>query len=411
MKRFDIIDGMRGYFLVFMVLNHLIFAGGYLLVKINHNQLAFVEDAQGFVFLSGLLIGMVYAKKMLKNGYAAGRTAIYNRAFELYRYAMGIVLVVLVAQMLLPGAYSVWFNWLGYTTFDDPLRLAAIATFLYQPTFMDILPQYIVYMLFAPILVKLVLEDKWHYVVAGSVILWMAAQLGLQQIATTPLNDMVMGADDQGIRVSFNLLGWQVVFYSGLVLGALTSAGKIKWGNILSPDNTFIPKVALLMVLFFLPLRLITAHELMPPHMIGKFASMEIRADFGPVYLLNFAAVAMLVTWLIVAGPKHKDEWVRRIAGAITWVFSIKYLQLLGRHSLYVYVWHVAIVYFVYYFDGRTPELNEFTKTAIALVSIALLSLPALWRERDKLFGTAEPAPVKVQQPANPGAPQQMVIR
>ncbi|CDZ49344.1 OpgC family protein [Neorhizobium galegae] len=411
MKRFDIIDGMRGYFLVFMVLNHLIFAGGYLLVKINHNQLAFVEDAQGFVFLSGLLIGMVYAKKMLKNGYAAGRTAIYNRAFELYRYAMGIVLVVLVAQMLLPGAYSIWFNWLGYTTFDDPLRLAAIATFLYQPTFMDILPQYIVYMLFAPMLVKLVLEDKWHYVVAGSVILWMAAQLGLQQIATTPLNDLVMGADDQGIRVSFNLLGWQVVFYSGLVLGALTSAGKIKWSNILSPDNTFIPKVALLMVLFFLPLRLITAHELMPPHMIGKFASMEIRADFGPVYLLNFAAVAMLVTWLIVAGPKHKDEWVRRIAGAVTWVFSIKYLQLLGRHSLYVYVWHVAIVYFVYYFDGRTPELNEFTKTAIALVSIALLSLPALWRERDKLFGTAEPAPVKVQQPAKPGAPQQMVIR
>ncbi len=411
MKRFDIIDGMRGYFLVFMVLNHLIFAGGYLLVKINHNQLAFVEDAQGFVFLSGLLIGMVYAKKMLKNGYAAGRTAIYNRAFELYRYAMGIVLVVLVAQMLLPGAYSIWFNWLGYTTFDDPLRLAAIATFLYQPTFMDILPQYIVYMLFAPMLVKLVLEDKWHYVVAGSVILWMAAQLGLQQIATTPLNDLVMGADDQGIRVSFNLLGWQVVFYSGLVLGALTSAGKIAWSNILSPDNTFIPKVALLMVLFFLPLRLITAHELMPPHMIGKFASMEIRADFGPVYLLNFAAVAMLVTWLIVAGPKHKDEWVRRIAGAITWVFSIKYLQLLGRHSLYVYVWHVAIVYFVYYFDGRTPELNEFTKTAIALVSIALLSLPALWRERDKLFGTAEPAPVKVQQPAKPGAPQQMVIR
>jgi hypothetical protein len=411
MKRFDIIDGMRGYFLVFMVLNHLIFAGGYLLVKINHNQLAFVEDAQGFVFLSGLLIGMVYAKKMLKNGYAAGRTAIYNRAFELYRYAMGIVLVVLVAQMLLPGAYSIWFNWLGYTTFDDPLRLAAIATFLYQPTFMDILPQYIVYMLFAPMLVKLVLEDKWHYVVAGSVILWMAAQLGLQQIATTPLNDLVMGADDQGIRVSFNLLGWQVVFYSGLVLGALTSAGKIKWSNILSPDNTFIPKVALSMVLFFLPLRLITAHELMPPHMIGKFASMEIRADFGPVYLLNFAAVAMLVTWLIVAGPKHKDEWVRRIAGAITWVFSIKYLQLLGRHSLYVYVWHVAIVYFVYYFDGRTPELNEFTKTAIALVSIALLSLPALWRERDKLFGTAEPAPVKVQQPAKPGAPQQMVIR
>jgi hypothetical protein len=412
MKRFEIIDGMRGYFLVFMVLNHLIFAGGYLLVKINHNQLAFVEDAQGFVFLSGLMIGMVYARKMMKNGYAAGRSAIYSRAFELYRYAMGIVLVVLAAQMLLPGAYSIWFNWLGYTTFDDPLRLAAIATFLYQPTFMDILPQYIVYMLFAPMLVKLVLEDKWHYVLAGSLVLWMAGQLGLQQIVTTPLHDMIMGPDNQGIRVSFNLLGWQIVFYSGLVLGALTSSGKINWSRILSPDNTFIPKMALLMVAFFLPLRLITAHELMPPHMIGKFASMEIRADFGPVYLLNFAAVAMLITWLIVAGPKHKALWVQKISAAITWVFSLRYLQLLGRHSLYVYVWHVGIVYFVYYFDGRSPELNELTKTAIALVAVGLLSVPAVWRERDKLFGNgpANAQTAKAPQP-KPAGPQQMVVR
>lgn len=195
MKRFDIIDGMRGYFLVFMLINHLIFAGGYWLVKVNHNQLAFVEDAQGFVFLSGLLIGMVYARKMVKNGYAAGRQAIYSRAFELYRYAMGIVLAILVAQMFLPQAYTVWYNWLGYTTFDDPLRLAAIATFLFQPTFMDILPQYIVYMLFAPMLVKLVLEDKWAYVLAGSLVVWMAGQLGLQRIVTEPLNQLVMGPE------------------------------------------------------------------------------------------------------------------------------------------------------------------------------------------------------------------------
>ncbi|MCJ8521198.1 hypothetical protein ABID21_004274 [Pseudorhizobium tarimense] len=400
MKRFDIIDGMRGYFLVFMLINHLIFAGGYWLVKVNHNQLAFVEDAQGFVFLSGLLIGMVYARKMVKNGYAAGRQAIYSRAFELYRYAMGIVLAVMVAQMFLPDAYAVWYNWLGYTTFDDPLRLAAIATFLFQPTFMDILPQYIVYMLFAPLLVKLVLEDKWHYVLAASLVLWMAAQLGLQRIVTEPVNQLVMGPDDQGIRASFNLLGWQIVFYSGLVLGAMTSAGKIDWGRILTPENTFIPKMALIVVLFFLPLRIMTANGLMPDFMIGKFAAMEVRADFGPVYLLNFIAVAALVTWLLVAGPKHPSNFVRSAAGVLTWVFSLKFLQLIGRHSLYVYVWHVAIVYAVYYFDGRSPELSQLTKTLIAFVGIGLLAVPAIWREREKFFGTpATPAPGLKPQP------------
>lgn len=395
MKRFDIIDGMRGYFLVFMLINHLVFAGGYWLVNINHNQLAFVEDAQGFVFLSGLLIGMVYARKMAKNGYAAGKQLIYARAFELYRYAMGIVIAILAAQMFLPGAFTIWYNWLGYTTFDDPLRLAAIATFLFQPTFMDILPQYIIYMLFAPMLVKLVLEDKWAYVMAGSVIVWMAGQLGLHQIVVGPLNQLVMGPDDQGIRASFNLLGWQIVFYSALVLGAMTATGKIDWGKILTPKNSFIPVMAGLVVLFFLPLRIITAHNLMPEFMVGKFASMEIRADFGPVYLLNFAAVATLVTWLLVAGPKHPAEWVRKVAAAVTWIFSIRFLQLLGRHSLYVYVWHVAIVYAVYYFDGRSPELSQLTKTAIAVVGISLLALPALWRERDKFFGLPVHQPIK----------------
>ncbi|CAD7040602.1 hypothetical protein RHAB21_03068 [Pseudorhizobium halotolerans] len=397
MKRFDIIDGMRGYFLVFMLINHLIFAGGYWLVKVNHNQLAFVEDAQGFVFLSGLLIGMVYARKMLKNGYAAGRQAIYSRAFELYRYAMGIVIAVLAAQMILPEAYTVWYNWLGYTTFDDPLRLTAIATFLFQPTFMDILPQYIVYMLFAPMLVKLVLEDKWHYVLAASLVMWMAAQLGLQRIVTEPVHQLVMGPDDQGIRASFNMLGWQIVFYSGLVLGAMTSAGKIDWGRILTPENTFIPKMALIVVLFFLPLRFMTANGLMPDFMIGKFAAMEVRADFGPVYLLNFIAVAVLVTWLLVAGPRHPSPFVQKAAGVLTWVFSLKFLQLIGRHSLYVYVWHVAIVYAVYYFDGRSPELSQLTKTAIAFVGIALLALPAVWREREKFFGSATAPVMKAQ--------------
>lgn len=85
MKRFDLIDGMRGYFLVFMLINHLVFAGGLWLMEINHRQLAFVEDAQGFVFLSGLLIGMVYARKMMKYGYEQGRDLIWARALELYK--------------------------------------------------------------------------------------------------------------------------------------------------------------------------------------------------------------------------------------------------------------------------------------------------------------------------------------
>jgi len=390
MKRFDLIDGMRGYFLVFMLINHLVFAGGFWLVEINHRQFAFVEDAQGFVFLSGLLIGMVYARKMVKYGYEAGRDMIWNRALELYKYAMGLVIAVLFARMVIPHAPYIWYNWLGMTSFDDPLRLAAIATFLFQPTFMDILPQYIVYMIFAPFLVKLCIDGKWAYVMAGSLLVWMAGQLGLQQLFTAPMNEIVKGVDEQGIRVSFNLFGWQLVFYTALVLGAMTAKNRIPWTKIFSPERSWIAKAALIVCVFFVPLRIATAWNLMPEFVLGKFSTMEIRADFGPVYLINFLAVGVGLTWLIIAGPKHHNPIVQKIAAGVIWVLSLKFLQLLGRHSLQVYVWHVAIVYGIYYLDGRTAELTQVQKTAIAAVGIAMLAIPALWRERDKWIGNSQ---------------------
>lgn len=392
MKRFDIIDGMRGYFLVFMLLNHLVFVGGFWLVEVNHRQFAFVEDAQGFVFLSGLLIGLVYAKKMMKGGWEVGRDKILGRAFELYRYALGLIIAALLVRMLLPGGYQAWWNWLGDTTLTDPKRMMAVATFVFQPTFMDILPQYIIYMLFSPLLIWLCLKGKWPHVLIGSFIIWLAGQLGLHRLVTEPLNMLAMGPDEQGVRVSFNLLGWQLVFFTALVAGVLTATKQIDWKAIFSPERTVFVKASVAICLFFVPLRFLTANGLLPGFVMERFGSMEVRADFGLVYLVNFLAVGYLVAWLIIAGPKHENAAVRRIADAVHWVFTLRFLQLLGRHSLQVYVWHVAIVYLVYYIDARTPELSQVTKTIIGVVAIASLALPALWRERDKWIGTAPAA-------------------
>lgn len=386
LKRLDVIDGMRGYFLVFMLINHLVFTGGLWLVQINHRNLAFVEDAQGFVFLSGLLTGMVYARKMLKDGYAPARDRIWSRVFELYRYAMAIVLVILALQLLLPGAAAIWTNWLGATRIDDPLRLATIASFLFQPTFMDILPQYIVYMFFAPAIIWLCIQGRWKTVAIISVLLWMAAQLGLQRIVTYPVNDWLKGGEEkEGIRTAFNLFGWQIVFFAGLVAGSLTAMKKIEWTRVFDPRKDFIAKAALAVCAFFLPLRIATAHGMMPGFVLEKFGLMEVRADFGPVYLLNFAAVAYGLAWLLIAGPRHENAVIRKIASTLTGLFSLSYLQLLGRHSLQIYVWHVLIVYGVFYIDGRFGAFSDLTKTVITFGSLALLSLPALWRERNRV--------------------------
>ncbi|MBP1852635.1 OpgC family protein [Rhizobium halophytocola] len=387
MKRLDVIDGMRGYFLVFMLINHLVFAGGLWLVELNHRNLGFVEDAQGFVFLSGLLTGMVYSRRMMRDGFIAGRDKIWHRVFELYKYAMGIILVVLALEMLLPGASKIWQNWLGDASLTDPFRLATIGTFLYQPTFMDILPQYIIYMFFAPLVIWLCLTGRWTMVIAGSLLLWMAAQLGLQRLFTVPLDQWLQPAPKElGIRASFNLFGWQIVFFSGVVAGTLTSMKTIQWREVFNPERTRIVQIAAMVLLFFLPLRILTAHGWMPGFVLEKFGLMEVRADFGPVYLVNFAAAGYAIAWLLIAGPLHHNQWVSKSANVLTSLFSLKFLQLLGRHSLQIYTWHVLIVYAVGYIDAQTGQLGQVSKTIIAIGSLALLFIPALWREREKIF-------------------------
>ncbi len=383
MPRYGMIDGLRGFFLVFMLINHLVFQGDYWMQQVNHNKLAFVEDAQGFVFLSGLMIGLVYGRKMLKLGYEEGRAQVWRRAFQLYRYAMGIVVAVLVARALLLGAGVAWGNWLGHTSLPgDPLRLAAVATFLFQPTVMDILPQYVLYMLVAPPVLRWCLDGRVALVATASGLLWVAGQLGLQHVLTDPLGRWVTSTDGQGLRASFNLLGWQLVFFSGLIAGALTASGRVVWGKVFHADDATPAIAALATCLFFAPLRFASAYGALPQWLIDRIDTLGIRGDFGPIYLLNFVAAATGLAWLLIAGPDHRRPGVRRAAAVARGLFSLSFLRLLGRHSLHVYVWHVAIVYVVYYVDQRHGPYAEWLKTLVALGGIALLSLPALWRER-----------------------------
>ncbi|WP_158043611.1 OpgC domain-containing protein [Skermanella pratensis] len=179
MKRFAILDGLRGYFLVFMMLNHLPFQGELLLARINHSELGYVQDAQGFVFISGVIIGLYYTRMIAKGQTSLMDAKILNRAYELYVYAVVVLAVILFLAVLVPNSRPLWghFMWEMYQT----PTLTGISAFLllYQPTFMDILPQYIIYLVASPLLLRWIARGYWREVLGGSVLLWLMVQLGL----------------------------------------------------------------------------------------------------------------------------------------------------------------------------------------------------------------------------------------
>ncbi len=402
MQRLEILDGMRGYFLVFMMLNHLTFAGGYLLVKFNHGELGYVQDAQGFVFLSGMLVGMVYARRMLKKGYETGARQIRKRAFDIYRYAAGSLLVIMALGLVLKESATYWEPWLWDLASHDPFYAAASLLLIYQPTYMDILPQYIIYMLVAPPLVWLCVTGRWIWVVAFSVVLWVAVQLSLHY----PLTEGMRGLLDQVhearmLRTAFNVLGWQIVFMSGLVLGALTSTGQIDWQKAFArKEAAVLAWAAFSVVLIFMGIRFGFTFKVMPDDMAEQIRSLDNRIRFSFIYLVNFMATGYLVAWMVMAGAYTRHRIVRTLGQGMRWIFSLPFLRLIGRHSLQVYAWHVIVIYLLKGVEYHYGPFNEWTKTAIALTAIASLAIPALYRERATLFAK----PLALEREASPDA-------
>ncbi|MEO1294186.1 MAG: OpgC domain-containing protein, partial [Pseudomonadota bacterium] len=54
--RLPIIDGFRGFFLLFMMVIHTNDEVNSIIGKLNHHYFGWVENAQGFTFISGLVV-------------------------------------------------------------------------------------------------------------------------------------------------------------------------------------------------------------------------------------------------------------------------------------------------------------------------------------------------------------------
>ncbi len=382
MRRLGVIDGLRGYFLVFMFLTHLYFAGGYRLVRFNHAELGFVQDAQGFIFLSGLLVGLVYASRMAKKGFLAGAVPMWRRSAELYAYTIGCVLLVLLLREVLPDAPRIWNTWLGgLGSGGSAFRLAG-ALLLYQPTYLDILPQYVIYLAVAPFLLWLAITGRAVWVAVGSLLLWLAVQTGVHLPAADGVNALLARADpDLAMRVAFNVLAWQVIFFVAMAIGALVARDRLDVDRIFDPGKTTLVKACAFSLLFFMAFRLGFTFGLVPEVVGERFRLFENRAEFSVIFFVNFAILGYVVAWMLIAGPRADGAFVRKVAGAMHFVFGLRFLRLLGRHSLQIYAWHVVLVYLVCWMDGEIGPFNEATKWAIAFVGIGLLALPAFYRE------------------------------
>ena len=351
--RYTVLDGWRGFFLIFMVLVHTNQTFHAVLGKLNHHYFGWVEDAQGFIFISGLVVGLVYGRKLDKISFDAMRDAMWKRCREIYKYHAGLILIFLLAALLIPVArdsYVLSFYAAAPVSFTVASLLLVAAS-----QNMGILPMYIYFMMISPWVVLAINRGYLAPLIMISLGLWMFGQIGLgnafglavdSQIASIGLNFKV--------GLFFNLLSWQTIFFIGLYSGYQLSRGRLdlEWMKQRQYEYAFYAAVIFIIALGFYD-------RLIFDFWISKTFSNEIlsihdRRNFTSLYFLAFLLDLYAITWLFVAGKGASLAGVRKLSRFMYWLFSRKFLVFLGQHSLQVFAFHMLLVYFVdIIFDNR----------------------------------------------------------
>lgn len=197
------IDLLRGFCVFAMVVDHV--GGASWLYSITGGNQFVVSAAEGFIFLSGFLVGVVYRRVTERSGLAAGIRKALERAGRLYVLAVVLAIGFGLASTLAGQ------NW-GADEIGDPIRFALEVLSLQRTFYLaDVMLLYALLLAATPLaLLALQHRHGGAAVVGGSLAVWLAFQLSPHPI------DVPWRIYENNV---FRFAPWQVLFFLALVIG------------------------------------------------------------------------------------------------------------------------------------------------------------------------------------------------
>jgi hypothetical protein len=195
------LDFLRGFCLFAMIVDHI--AGPSWLRWLTGGNSFYVSAAEGFVFISGLLVGTVYRNVIAWEGFRAAALKASRRACTLY------VLMSVLTLLISYGGLAAGMWWVKPESVASPWAVLLNIFTLQYPFFMtDILVLYSLLMLGAPVALWLIQRGCTWLLLASSWALWLAYQL-VPQIASQPFPTLQL----------FHPAAWQILFVHAIALG------------------------------------------------------------------------------------------------------------------------------------------------------------------------------------------------
>lgn len=209
------LDFFRGVSLIFIFIDHV---PENILSFFTLMAVAFFDAAEVFIFISGFTAALVYGRRLANKGALYATAQVLRRAWQLYvaHIFLFVLFIAEVSYTSLTFKNPMYNEEMRVADFLDEPHIAVIKALLleFQPTFLDILPLYIVMLLIFPVIL-LGLRRHWLWVLAPSAIVYLAVQI----------LDISVPAYPEGHVWYFNPLAWQFLFVAGAVLGDRTAHG------------------------------------------------------------------------------------------------------------------------------------------------------------------------------------------
>jgi hypothetical protein len=342
-------DALRGLFLVWMTLTHLPTR----MSDLVNQPFGFVSSAEGFVFLSALLVGRVYMRQALENS-GAMRTKIWKRALKVYAYHVSLLLLAFTfaAAFAVVRHRAALENLLDFYIAHPAVAVVGSLLLIYCPPLLDILPMYVIFLLASPFAFSIAARRGWRPVVVCSTLIWLLAQFHLR----TWVHQVVVHVTHLPIPLqesgAFDLFAWQWIWIIGMWMGARSLEGEMplrrvpQWGRW----------VAGAICVFFLGVR----HSWWGPGLTQDSLAMLLdKWQVAPLRLLNLVAIVVVLYGL---------------RSAVRWVISREPFITLGSASLQVFCAHLLFVFIgLALLYGEVPELHGIY--ALALLAATLLGL------------------------------------
>jgi len=306
------IDFFRGLALLFIFIDHV---PDNTFARFTLRNFGFADAAEVFVLLAGFSAVLAYARIFEGQGFKAGFSRVFDRVREIYLWHM-LLIAVCGVGLTIAAAYFGNFSYvknIGVHVFaENPARATVQAALLInQPNSLNILPLYIVLMLFwLPFVLWLLPRNPWQALVL-SLGMWAAANL-----LSANLPSMLHAKG-----WVFNPFAWQVLITIGALTAHFYRRGEIPYSRTLAWIATGYLVFAFLFVAPWTQIPGLEGTRVFAPDMLGIIDKTYLSGW----RIANVVALGYLT--LILLSPQ--SAWLTK-----SWAMGI---GRCGRHSLQIF--------------------------------------------------------------------------